>query len=79
VFSRYRKERCFQLRSISNLEAVRTGCITPVSSSLREKQNAIKGARYSYVTINKPITEYQTNLIYSLSSINWAGFQLSQR
>jgi len=36
---------------------------TPVSSSLRVKQNAIKGARYSYVTINKPITEYQTNLI----------------
>jgi len=23
--------------------------------------------------------EYQTNLIYSLASISWAGFQLSQR
>jgi len=63
------------LGSISKLEAVRTGCIT----HLRVKQNAIKGARYSYVTINKPITEYQTNLIYSLTSISWAGFQLSQR
>jgi len=28
MFSRYRKERRFQLGSISKLEAVRTGCIT---------------------------------------------------
>jgi len=34
----------------------------------------IKGTRYSYVTINKPIMEYQTNSIYSLASISWAGF-----
>ena len=34
----------------------------------------LKGARYSYVTINKPITEYQTNFIYSVASIRWAAF-----